>query len=174
MIPPVIAGIDLGVRKISVFYLQNDEVLGTSHSEMLHIQSRAEELSKLVMLTHEDGYFPHADYYFIEEPLSGRGIRASLHIAQTCGALLYVLGDMGEQEVHLVPVKTWKKHVVGNGNASKDACGDFLKSSYSDYHAACGTNLDLIDAACLAVYGARVVGRSRDLRLTDEAATRDD
>jgi Holliday junction resolvasome RuvABC endonuclease subunit len=173
---PVVAGVDLGGRKISVSYYCDGESVGMSHSQVLKEGNRAEELYKLVELVANDGYFDSADYYFIEEPLVGRGVRASLQIAQTCGALLHLLGDMGETEVHLVPVKSWKRDLVGNGNASKEMCGLWLHEQFPDYHARCGDNQDLIDASCIAIYGASLVSRSVDLtrgmELSDETGTR--
>jgi Holliday junction resolvasome RuvABC endonuclease subunit len=160
----LIAGIDLGVRKISVVYLKDDIIMGTTHSEVYSGFTRSEELAKVVDVALEDS---HADYYFIEEPLVGRSTRVSLQVAQVAGALIYALGHRGEREVHLVSVKAWKKSVVGNGNASKAVVSDWLREHHPVYHARCGSNQDLIDAACIAVYGSELIGRAKRLGIID-------
>lgn len=149
-----VAGIDLGVRKVSVAMYNGD----WTHTVtlMVHPSAREQELMLLsTMLTHA---ITDADYAFIEEPLVGRGVRASMLISQTAGAVMSTMARSGHR-VELVNVKHWKKAIIKNGNASKKDVADWLEQTHPEYFEVC-EDQDQIDATCIALYGASLVQRA--------------
>lgn len=102
---------------------------------------------------------------FIEEPLvaGARNLRSSLKLAQAVGALVAGATEYTDH-VYLIPVSTWKKGVVGTGNASKDEVALWLNRVYPNYAAQCDGSQDFIDACCIARYGIGVVTDAEALR----------
>jgi Holliday junction resolvasome RuvABC endonuclease subunit len=95
---------------------------------------------------------------FIEEPVvaGARNIRSSLLIAQVVGGMIAMSGDT-TQGIYLVPVATWKKVVIGSGNASKEEVTLWLNRVHPAYAADCAGEQDFADACCLALYGVRII-----------------
>lgn len=94
---------------------------------------------------------------FIESPVVGRGgVRSTLVQAEIQGVLRVAAVECGITRVYSVNNQTWKKDVVGNGNASKDDVHDWWVARYSDFG-----DQDLIDAGCIALYGVGVLSRGR-------------
>lgn len=162
------AGLDLGGSKIDISLWKGDELFRLRHIEAKG--SRARVLSDITqMLLGTEGIFD-IDYFFIEEPIVGRGVRASMQLSQTLGAILCKLGDRELQDrVELVPVTRWKQHVVGKAHADKEFVANWLKENHPDYHERCDGSQDLIDATCIGLYGSRVVAQSRSIELTGSA-----
>ena len=145
------------MRKAAVAICYDGE-LKSSTSITLKKGDRQEELaflaewvsSRLIM----------CDYIVIEEPLIGRGVRASLQIALTAGAVMSAVHPIKSS---FVPVKTWKKEVIGNGNADKEAVRMWLHNADGGYALVCGDDQDRIDASCIALYGAGLLDRASSL-----------
>lgn len=156
----IIGGVDLGGRKaaVSIFV---DGVLTNVAALEVPKTSRARELRTLAEWTF--GYLKVCDLVFIEEPLIGRGVRASLQVAQTAGAVLASLGGLLGVESDLIPVGTWKKDVIGNGSANKEMVSLWLKSSHPSYAVQCADNQDRIDAICIGLYGVQLRDRAEHL-----------
>jgi len=89
------------------------------------------------------------DVAYVEEPLVGRGVRASLRIAQVAGAVLSHLSI----PAYLVSNTAWKKQVIGSGNANKDRISTWLDETHPCYFADCDGDQDQADATCIALYG---------------------
>ncbi len=161
----LIAGIDLGGSKITVAYFNQSGLHALSHNEsMAKKASRAHRLYEAVSLTTTFHLWNETKYFFIEEPLIGRGVRASLQIAQCAGALLHEIGMHGNGDNSmLVPVGEWKKKIVGKGNADKSYVADWLKANEYEYYERCNGNQDLIDATCIGLYGTKIVEVTRSL-----------
>lgn len=89
-------------------------------------------------------------YVFVEEPVvaGARNIRTSLQMAQVCGVVLSVLNGQ------VVPVSTWKKAVVGKGNASKEDVKEWLSNIQHRYPEA--KQQDHVDATCIRIYGETI------------------
>lgn len=164
----VIAGIDLGGSKIDVSLFYGEKLFRLRHIEEKGARGRVlSDVCEQFMGT--EGIFD-CDYFFIEEPIVGRGVRASMQLSQMLGALLCTLGnDELADRVQLVPVTTWKKHTTGNAHAKKEDVSSWLKAQYPDYHERCAGSQDQCDATCIGIYGARVAAQSRSLVLTGSA-----
>ena len=89
---------------------------------------------------------------YIEAPVVGRGIGSTIVQAQVGGAVLAALETSGV-ETHLVNVSTWKKKVVGKGNAKKEEVSLWLRENWKKAYDAAEEDQDLIDACCLNRFG---------------------
>lgn len=153
----LVCGVDLGTRKSAVARLyMHDEpdhslnpLLSDAVSLMVHPASRAHELLLLSEMTALA--CTGASYVFIEEPLVGRGVKASMNISQTAGAVMAQLASIGVS-TELVNVQHWKKEVIGMGNASKKDIEMWLSATHPVYSAECDDQ-DQRDATCIALYG---------------------
>ena len=164
VLPPLIAGIDVGGSKIACAYLQGNSLVVDAYSSVFS-HDRAKRLYNVCDHARRFGKFHQTNYFFIEEPLVGRGIRASLQVAQMAGAFMLMMERVRYTDMMLVPVGTWKKLVVGLGNADKMTVSDWLEQNYPEFYEICGGNQDLIDATCIALYGAEIVAQSRSAEL---------
>lgn len=94
---------------------------------------------------------------FIEDALVGRGgIKSTKVQAFTNGAVQAAFHGSGAG-VQLVNVKTWRKAVVGNGNAPKSDTGPALYTAWADAHEAADGDEDLLDAAAICLYGIGIL-----------------
>jgi hypothetical protein len=91
---------------------------------------------------------------YIEAPLVGRSAYSTIIQAQVGGAVLAAACKVGV-ETHLVNVNSWKKQVVGKGNASKGDVGVWLKKNWNSVYTLCNGDQDLMDASALNRYGHR-------------------
>lgn len=157
----IIAGVDLGGRKVAISIFA-DGVLTSVADLTVPQTSRAMELRTLAEWSY--GHLKVCDLVMVEEPLIGRGVRASLQIAQTAGAVMATLGGTPwSHKSSFVPVASWKKEVCGSGNLNKEAVADWLKSSHPAYAALCGANQDRIDSCCIGLYGVLLHDRAGSL-----------
>lgn len=100
---------------------------------------------------------------YIEEAVTGRGgNRVTIQQAYAMGAVRVTLEELG-WVVGLVNVGTWKKQVVGRGNADKPAVSEWFRLGHRDYFAAFRGDQDVIDAWCVGRYGIGVVRSTRTL-----------
>ncbi|MBT7912602.1 hypothetical protein HN588_01690 [Candidatus Bathyarchaeota archaeon] len=96
---------------------------------------------------------------YVEWPVLGRGgFRSTMVQAFTSGAVQGALHDWG-CETHGANVSSWKKQVVGKGNATKDEVARSLQLRWPSLYATVEGDQDLCDAASIALYG-RLVQRS--------------
>jgi Holliday junction resolvasome RuvABC endonuclease subunit len=154
----IIGGVDLGARKVAISIFENGYLVDVEHFEVPKGSSRARELRTLAYWT-----FTHlimCDAVWVEEPVIGRGVRASLQIAHTAGAVMSQLATVDGAEIYVVPNKEWKKTIVGNGNASKEDISSWLQRKYASYSSRCEANQDRVDATCIGLYGVAVHERA--------------
>lgn len=157
----IIAGVDLGGRKIAISMYQN-QTFWCVKTISVPKTDRATELWELAAWA--EMILKPADLVVIEEPLIGRGVRSSLQLAQTAGA---VLSRLGETATHtrtaFVEVSTWKKEIVGRGNVTKEEVRNWLEREHPAYATQCGADQDRIDATCIGLYAVRLHQRSQEL-----------
>jgi len=79
-----------------------------------------------------------------------RNVRTARSLARMEGAIAVAARQAGATVVSAEPA-TWKKAVIGIGNADKRAISDWLHHHHPTWHQQCHTQ-DLIDATCLAIY----------------------
>ncbi len=101
---------------------------------------------------------------FIEAPLVGRGgVRSTLVQAYVNGAVQGMLAEDG-WAVHLVPVGTWKKEVVGKGNATKEEVAEWAAARKTGVVTESKNDQDVIDALALCDYGRAVAFRAEEIK----------
>jgi Holliday junction resolvasome RuvABC endonuclease subunit len=102
---------------------------------------------------------------YMEAPLVGRNVASTIVQAQVGGAVIAAARNSATELV-LVNVGSWKKQVVGKGNALKEDAAAWLEKNWPEaYHLAQGDQ-DLVDAACINRYGVMMTElSSRRLRV---------
>lgn len=105
---------------------------------------------------------PHWEYHhrfaYIEAPVVGRGgVRTTMVQCFTSGAIQGVLHGLGFV-TEVANVSSWKKRVVGKGNATKPEVAEHLRLRWPSLYARTGGDQDLIDACCIALYGRELAG----------------
>lgn len=99
---------------------------------------------------------------FVEAPLVGRGgVRSTMVQCFTSGAIQGALSGLGFT-TQVANVSSWKKHVVGKGNAKKEEVAKYLRLRHPALHAASGGNQDIIDASCIALFGRQLLRQRVD------------
>lgn len=94
---------------------------------------------------------------FYELPVLGRGgVRSTMVQCFTSGAVQATLYERG-CPTYPVNVSSWKKTVVGKGNADKGEVAEHLRLGWNAlYKSACG-NQDVYDASAIALYGRQIL-----------------
>ena len=96
---------------------------------------------------------------YIEEPVLGRGgVRSTMVQAFTNGAIQGALHEWG-CEVKRANVSSWKKVVVGRGNATKAQVQQSLRFRWPSLYQSISGDEDLCDATSIAIYGRHMVGK---------------
>jgi Holliday junction resolvasome RuvABC endonuclease subunit len=161
-----IVGIDLGVHKIALYCITVGEMEAWAY-EAPH-PHRDLQLLELGSMAHDFALLHGADTVWIEDVIIGNNRKYSIGLAQVLGA---VLSDLGQVRLHngldirTVDNKTWKKTLLGNGNASKEQIRDYIHGSHPVYAPLCGDDQDLYDACCIALYGRLILDRAAHLQL---------
>lgn len=140
-----IAGVDCGGSKVAIAILDGETL--NVHRFAATAKDRHAVLRDVTSFA--TTWLNHCDLVYIEEPLIGRGVRASLMVTQTAGAVMSHL----KARSYFVPVASWKKAVIGSGNAPKGLVESTLRELHPRYSTLCGGDQDLVDATCLALYG---------------------
>lgn len=149
-----IGGIDLGKRRIalSTFEVKGGEIDLLDVTEVdLRPTVRGKELRLLAETAGATALSFKWDRAWIEEPLVGRSVSASMSLSETKGAVEMILGEM--LDVHTVNVRVWKLVTVGDGGAGKDQIRTYVDENHHDYALRCDSQ-DAYDAVCIGLYGA--------------------
>jgi Holliday junction resolvasome RuvABC endonuclease subunit len=100
---------------------------------------------------------------FVEEPVIGVNRRVAMHQGQIHGVVLAAALQSGITSVYSVSNTAWKKETVGNGKVKKSDCLEWLRKQEPTLAEKCEGDDDLCDAACIAIYGTRVLSRAGQL-----------
>jgi Holliday junction resolvasome RuvABC endonuclease subunit len=159
-------GCDPASKKIAMF---SGDHRGLIHRELLEVK-RTDRNSELLELRRQLEYVLRYDddpVIYCEEPVvaGARNLRSTILVAETVGVVLAL-----NARVHLVPVSSWKKATVGNGNASKADVTEWLTREHPSYASECHDtqhreSQDLRDAAAIYLYG-KDMDSSRQFLLT--------
>jgi hypothetical protein len=147
-------GVDLGVRVVHLAKISGEDGSLSVQSFRSDKDVRWREILKLQMGL--QGLFVRQDVVFIEEPPMVRSLRVHGEMHQLVGL---VIAEALLAHSFLVNVKTWKKELIGNGNAPKPFVAQWLKDHHPGYSAICAEDQDLIDATCVALHGREVLLR---------------
>jgi hypothetical protein len=141
-------GIDYGVRSAHIAIITDKDLtvhtistdkLDSRQDELIYIRSKIEQ------------FLSDIDIVVIESPvLAGpRNLQVLISMSQVCGVLLT---SCTPHTAVTVAVASWKKEIVGKGNASKEEVANWLEKYYPDFYNKCQRQ-DHIDATCIALYG---------------------
>jgi hypothetical protein len=147
------AGIDYGVRRIA-YALPSKNIF-----EELLLKSK-DDIANLVVMsdwTREIVQRTRPELTVIEQPIQGasRNIRTGISLGMVAGALA-VATQQAKSPVVMINPSTWKKEVIGNGRADKQAITEWLKRQHPQYQQQCEllkSQQDGTDATCMAIYG---------------------
>ena len=162
-------GIDLGIRKIAITCHADDVLVWADVHDTPEDMSRDLQLRELGMFAAEIAALHAAEAVWIEDTIIGNNRKYSIALAQTMGAVLASLAQLRLSigtDVRQVDNRTWKKHVVGKGHATKEEIRDYIHVTHGAYAPLCGDDQDLYDAACVGLYGLQLTARAADLRLS--------
>lgn len=149
----VVAGVDYGVSRIAIAIPSRSEF----HEFVLKPGDNHKNLDVLAEITWNAVVSAHAEVVAVEAPIQGmsRNVRVGISLAMVAGAVVVAAQQAGAS-VDVVPPATWKKAVVGFGNANKDQVNDFLAKHHPRLHAKCPSQ-DMVDATCIALYAEKVL-----------------
>ena len=156
-----VAGVDLGIHKVALASFVDEAYCNTIWQTLA--DTRARQLHELAMSVRDTVCLWNMDSVWIEDTIIGNNRKYSLQLTEVRGAVMSALAM--DFDVRLVDNKTWKKQVVGNGNANKDSIRDYIHVTHPAYAPLCGSDQDLYDATCIALYGRHITEQAADLRL---------
>lgn len=149
----MIYGVDLGTRRIAVvepgsLHAAELWLPRLRRGEAEDVQSALRALASWFITT-----VPPDAEVWVEAPISGHGnVRTAIRMAETCGAVL--AAHVGR--ARKVNLSTWKARVIGHGHADKPTIRRWLTDHHPALATVCGESQDLVDAACVALYGTEV------------------
>ena len=161
----VVIGIDASATHIAYLSLYHDETwdimvskkLGKSGPEAcFHARNLTLETIDSTSKTAEKrfGVVPTI-HCFYELPVLGRGgFRSTMVQCFTSGAVQAAIHER-QCPSHPVNVSSWKKAVVGKGNADKRQVAEYLRLRWNAIYTAAAGNQDIYDATAIALYGRR-------------------
>jgi len=90
------------------------------------------------------------DIVYIEQAIYRQNIKTTLTIDSVINAAKYTC-VLNELAYKIIDNRSWKKGILGKGNAKKEEIRNFADSKWGDVI----NSQDLADAACIALYGLR-------------------
>lgn len=97
---------------------------------------------------------------YLEKPIAWRSGTSTIALGQISGALRAAAWNAAVPVI-MVNNSTWKSRVLDSGRASKEQINTWLRLTHPELHAECvrhavrKSNIqDLVDAACIYLYGA--------------------
>lgn len=159
-----VIGIDPSSTHIAFTILYPDETwevvvekkMGKSGPEACH---KARLLTLATIDTARNKCKKSSIHCFYEMPILGRGgFRSTIVQCFTSGA---VQGAIYERECSAYPVNvsSWKKAVVGKGNADKGQVAEHLRLRWNAIYTAAEGNQDIYDATAIALYGRQILAK---------------
>jgi len=145
-------GIDFSSKNIAIAFTSiNENKLGIDY---YYIQTKLKNFKeRFEYLLKEFNYFlenAEVRVAYIEEPVIALRHKSVKMVNQVSGMLLALLIKYGIKfrEIHN---KTWKKEIVGNGNATKKDIMQYIKDKFRMYK----ISQDVADAICIYEFGVK-------------------
>lgn len=150
-----VVGVDPSSKKLALF-VNGDN----TYCHVIKSEKDNSRFQNLALFFNEVNEFikelPEDTHVFVESALMGRGGVRSTIVQAQAASTVYISSVISGLVVHEVNVQTWKKDIVGSGNASKSDVSQWLDAHEPGLAELCGGDQDLVDAACLSLYGQRV------------------
>lgn len=144
-------GIDYGTRKVAVAVIAQDFTLRALDDLVLTQTERYNELRVLSAFVHEVvAPYAHSANAVIESAILGASMNAQtlVNLGYTAGAMCVTLINQ-QITSQFVASATWKKEVIGRGNATKEEVAAWARTVWPD---APIKTQDMADALAMAVY----------------------
>ena len=93
------------------------------------------------------------DYFVVEDVIIGPNSKSAIAQAKILGMIQTVLLVHGKKFIIVSPA-SWKKFVIGKGNATKDEIADYLYTVKPELEKSNLTQ-DMVDASALSLYGVK-------------------
>ncbi len=143
-----IVGIDADSKKIAMVMFNNDQL------ESWHfMESKSKETQDRVfdLYFHFESFIKSKkpDMVFIEEAFYCNNFKTSKAITEVISNCKLIC-KLNHIPFELVQNKTWKKYVLGNGNATKEDIKKFVVAKYPQFKK---EPQDLSDALAICLYG---------------------
>lgn len=159
----VVLGIDPASTHIAFVAIHDDNFivrvnkkLGKSGPEACR---NAQVMTAEVLLECQEFFGEKNIVAFYELPVLGRGgFRSTIVQCFTSGAVQATLHEYGIPS-HTANVSSWKKAVVGRGNADKGQVAQSLRHRWPALYDAADGNQDAYDAASIAIFGRQLLGQ---------------
>lgn len=113
---------------------------------------------------------------YIEDPVVGRGgAKVQAELARAQAAMMLAAAHVDDDHVsniytYTIHLTSWKKSVVGKGNASKKDVAAFVEDRWPEFAKVVPGQQDYYDARCIAEYAAQVRIRAMGMVVPQEDA----
>ena len=144
-----ILGIDCDSRKIAMVCMDMGGHIKYHIILISKSDTAKERLPELINMFNGQLKVINPDHVYIEDSIFIQNYRTSKTISEIIGNIKYSLKDY---DYVTVPVTTWKKGVIGKGNANKDDVKVFILKKYPELE---GELQDIIDATAICLYGIK-------------------
>lgn len=163
MRPTVIIGIDPSSRKLAAVANVLGETSFDVHIKELPPKLPAETCLLAYVWMRRICYHYSSEGYqvkcYLEAPISAGakgGVKALIPQAQVSGALLAGAKSIRASHIELVSIQTWKKIVVGAGNATKPQIRQWAQQYWGALYKDYSDDQDVLDAAGINRYGNHI------------------
>lgn len=161
----VVIGCDPDSKNFSVVVTINDRLVAMRQKRLpdnVPVSRRNFVVMKWVRsICKEYGGEGREVHFFIEAPfVSPKTIRAAIPLGRLNGSALCGALDGGAVTSQDIVIQSWKKDVVGNGNASKPQIAQWAKECWPAVYDKAAGRQDLIDAAGINRYGKMLLDRA--------------
>ena len=151
-----ILGVDCSTKLIAIFSIEDGTGSGTTFSaskDEIDSWFRAQDMFRKMV-----GYImkEKPDMVYVENSPYLQNIKTTLQIYTVVDAVRFAC-SLNSVPVQTVEVTSWKKDILGNGKASKEAIMEFAKAKWG---AKIIKNQDIADAACICLYGWKRMGEN--------------
>lgn len=153
----IVAGLDTASRRAALVVPD----LGMAAEVFVRPSTPQQEVHELAGWVADS--LPPGTHLFVERSIYVQNAQTCVRLAMTVGA---VLARWDPGLTTLVDIPVWKQQVVGKGHASKDEVRDWLAAN-QPVLSAMSSSQDLVDAACIALYGHLCLAGSEPDRLPD-------
>ena len=146
-------GVDYGVKKLAMAALPLEwgGAAPVAFSHFWSSQVTADDVLQMAPLV-LNGWLKEIgasnEWMFIEYPFLAHNRKTAMRMAMMAGALFAAASPIVSY-VDFVEPSTWKKHVVGRGNANKEDTMNYLTANHPDLTF---LNDDEADSWCMALY----------------------
>jgi len=151
-----VCGIDCDSKKIAIVILDNEENLITFYELKSDSKNTQERIFDLYDMFHAIVHSLNANKVYIEDSLYLQNFKTSKVITEAIGNCKSIF------RAHSIPFEmvcntTWKKTVIGKGNASKNEIKAYILNKYPKLS---DKSQDILDATCIALYGIKNKGET--------------